>query len=496
MFKEPGSQTGSRLFKQYFTIISLIILICFTTLGAALMLFVRSFWEDEKVSMLSENALVLSESAAGIAVSDLAQSDPVSAALMICNNLSALSAAIDADIFICDPNGTVVYCKEMHRRDMILYTGPCAIHQKYILPGSVIDSLESGSYSGANTLDGMLPEKSYVFVTPVSVEGQPIGFVVAVQSVSEVTRPFVISILQLFGISSIFALAVAMIAVYLMTYEMTKPLRQMSAATKSYAAGDFSMRVTVSGGNEMADLAGAFNTMAKSLASLESSRRSFVANVSHELKTPMTTIGGFIDGILDGTIAEKDRGHYLRIVSDEVKRLSRLVTGMLNMSRLEAGELKLNPKGFDIAEMIFKTTLGFERMIEDKHIEIAGLDTMQPTQVMADEDMITQVVYNLLDNAVKFTPEYGSIHFSVAQDDKNVYVSVRNSGEGIPSEELGKIFERFYKVDKSRSFDVKGTGLGLFIVKNIIEMHGGQIKANSIQNQFTEFAFTLPAKKG
>jgi len=491
MFKN----SGSRLFKQYFTIISLVVLVCFTTLGAALLFFVRDFWEGEKISMLSENARVMSESVAGIVVSDIAQNDPVSAALMICNNLSSLSTAIDADIFICDTKGSIVYCKEMHRRDMVLYTGPCAIHQKYKIPRAVIETLEEQDYSGTSTLDGMLAEKNYVFITPILVDAQPIGMVVAAQSVSDITRPFVRSIFELFGFSSLFALAFAMFAVYLMTYEMTKPLRQMSAATKSYAAGDFSMRVTVAGKNEMADLAGAFNTMAKNLASLESSRRSFVANVSHELKTPMTTIGGFIDGMLDGTIGDENREHYLRIVSDEVKRLSRLVTGMLNMSKLEAGELNLNPKSFDITGMIFKTTLGFERRIEDKHIEITGLDAMSPAFLTADEDMITQVVYNLLDNAVKFTPEYGSIHFSVLSDDRNVYVSMRNSGAGIPSEELGKIFERFYKLDKSRSFDVKGTGLGLFIVKNIVEIHGGRIRVSSVENQYTEFSFMLPVKR-
>ena len=201
-----------------------------------------------------------------------------------------------------------------------------------------------------------------------------------------------------------------------MTYQMTKPLRDMSAAAKQYAKGDFSNRISVPyhkvlGGDEdeVAELVTAFNSMANALSAIETSRRNFVANVSHELKTPMTTIGGFIDGILDGTIDSSKSTYYLRIVSDEVKRLSRLVTGMLNMSKIEAGQLKIQPKEFDISAMTFKTMLGFERAIDEKKIEIRGLDKVEPLNICADEDMINQVVYNLIDNAVKFTNEGGYI---------------------------------------------------------------------------------------
>ena len=266
----------------------------------------------------------------------------------------------------------------------------------------------------------------------------------------------------------------------------------MSYASKRYADGDFSYKVSVKGDDEMAELAMAFNKMASSLAVLESSRRSFVANVSHELKTPMTTIGGFIDGILDGTIDKSQEEHYLQIVSDEVKRLSRLVTGMLNMSKLEAGEMKINAKEFDISQSIFRTLLNFEKKINSKSIEILGLDTMQSVMVKADEDMLMQVIYNLIDNATKFTPNGGYISFKSFSDGEKAYVSVRNSGNGISAEELDKIFERFYKIDKSRSYDVKGAGLGLYIVKSIINLHSGEIKATSDHESYTDFSFWIP----
>lgn len=492
--RRKKSKSGSSFFKEYFTILSLVILICFTILGISLTFFVQNYWEDERTELLSENADSVSETLVSLVSSEHARQNPSSVALMICNDLAMLSKAIDADIFVCDTYGEVVYCKEMRLSDMVLFTGECPIHQKYRLPPSIVDSLDKESYSGTTTLDGVLPEKSFVYATPIKIDGNTIGIVAAVQTVSETMRPFLLSIIEIFGLSSLFALVVALITVYFMSYELTKPLRQMSAATKSYAVGDFSARVTVTGNNEMAELANAFNSMAKELASLESSRRSFVANVSHELKTPMTTIGGFIDGILDGTISEENRENYLKIVSDEVKRLSRLVTGMLNMSKIEAGELGLKPREFDIAEMLFKTTVGFEQLIEKKGIEITGLDKIATTIIHADEDMIHQVIYNLVDNAVKFTPEGGSIDFNVISDAQRVYVSIRNTGAGIPSEDCGKIFERFYKLDKSRSYDVKGAGLGLYLCKSIVEMHGGQIKVNSAVNRYTEFSFWLPLK--
>ena len=182
----------------------------------------------------------------------------------------------------------------------------------------------------------------------------------------------------------------------------------------------------------------------------------------------------------------------MEIVSNETKRLSRLVTAMLNMSKIEAGELRLQPKPFDLCQEIFNTMLNFEQLIEKKHIEVQGLDTLTQTVIHADRDMLHQVIYNLVDNAVKFT-ENGTIFVSVRQDAKNTAVAIRNTGtSGISSEELSRIFERFYKVDKSRSYDVKGAGLGLYICKTIIEMHGGTIRAHSDGNDFVEFSFTIP----
>lgn len=277
--------------------------------------------------------------------------------------------------------------------------------------------------------------------------------------------------------------------------KMITPLRQMSIAAKRFAVGDFTYRVNVQSNDELAELGTAFNDMADALDKLESSRRSFVANVSHELKTPMTSIAGFIDGILDGTIPKSKEDYYLKIVSDEVRRLSRLVVAMLNMSKIESGDFEMKPKTYNISEQIIHILLTFEQKIEKKNIEVRGLDAMQQCNVYADTDMIYQVIYNLFDNAVKFTNENGYIEVAIHEAGDFVQISIKNSGTGIDPIELSRIFERFYKVDKSRSLDSKGAGLGLYIVKMMVEMHGGRIYAKSDSDSEAEFVFSLPKGK-
>lgn len=493
--KKQSKRQPSGLFKEYFTIIFLVILVSFTVLGGSLIIFARDYFEHERTTLLSELGEQLSQTVSQTVLSDIAKENPTYAAWTICGDLITASESIDADFFICNEKGDVQYCQEMRRSGMAVYTGGCIVHSRIHIPQEILESLQNEPYSGVTTLDGELSEKNFAYATAVIIDDKPVAYVVGLQPVTESLRPYILAVLRMFGISAAITLAVALVAVYVMTYAMTKPLRQMSEATKRYAAGDFSMRVDVGGRNEMAELAAAFNSMARDLASLESSRRSFVANVSHELKTPMTTIGGFIDGILDGTIGEDKQEHYLQIVSEEVKRLSRLVVSMLNLSKIEAGKLTLKREDFDLCDMIFRTMLGFEQLIEQKQFRITGLENMESTIISGDKDMLMQVVYNLVDNAVKFTPEGGEIHFDVVHDMQKVYVSIRNSGKGISSEEIDRVFEQFYKVDKSRSFDVKGAGLGLYIAKSIVEMHGGAIKASSVENQYTEFSFWLPMQQ-
>ncbi len=484
---------GSNSFRKYFTVISLIIILCFTILGVALLGFVSNYWQEQNGSLLLDNAKSLSKMTNRIIDEDSLQINQ-DAAVFACNALDVMSASINADAFIVNLNGEAILCKERSASNGDFNVlEECDVHKGQVIDQELLRQIISqDNYTGYHYLNST-KMKSQIAGVPLMVKGEAVGAAIVAAPVSNL-YPFVTEIFKNFLLSAILALALAFIFVYLMTYQMIKPLRSMSAATRSFAKGDFSYRVHVTGNDEMAELAAAFNAMAQSLATTEASRRNFVANVSHELKTPMTTIGGFIDGILDGTIPPEKQEYYLKIVSDEVKRLSRLVKEMLNMSKIEAGEMKIKPTSFDISEKLFRILVSFEQLIDKKCIEIQGFDHIQGITVEADEDSIHQVLYNLIDNAVKFTNEGGYIHVDAHTEDKNVIISIRNSGEGISSEELGKIFERFYKVDKSRSKDVKGTGLGLYIVKNIIEMHGGKITARSKEGEYSEFEFHIPLK--
>ena len=493
------TRKSSGLFRKYFVLTASIILASFAFLGISLSLLVSGLWMNEKLDALEENTVRVTESTKLVLQSKYF--NPNTQVLMVCSNLYQFSEAIDADMFVINEVGEVVYCKEIvPQSSEWVVDGRCLIHHPYLIGGEVLESLQNDKiYKGQGNLDGILPNPHFIVACPIFAGNKFIGAVVATQQVMGGLLPYLISMLRLFAVAVLVTFLFAFILVYIISYSLTKPLRQMSTAAKQYAAGDFSARISVKhkhpyfdGKTEVDELAESFNSMASSLSRAEMSRRNFVSNVSHELKTPMTTIGGFIDGILDGTIERKEQEKYLSIISDEVKRLSRLVTGMLNISKIEEGEIDLEREYFDMGEMIFRTLLSFEKIIFDRGIEIRGLDEFAKEKVFADKDMINQVVYNLIDNAVKFTHEGGYILIFFNTDSEKVTVKVRNSGKGIDDQEKDRIFERFYKVDKSRSFDVKSAGMGLYICKTVVELHGGSIDVDAKEGEYTEFFFTLP----
>ncbi|MBO4366257.1 MAG: HAMP domain-containing histidine kinase, partial [Clostridia bacterium] len=276
----------------------------------------------------------------------------------------------------------------------------------------------------------------------------------------------------------------------------------MGNAAREYAKGNFKIRVDAEGPDEIAELGKAFNHMAGSLAAHEENRNTFLSNVSHDLRTPMTTISGFVDGMLDGTIPDDQRDHYLQIISGEVRRLSRLVNSLLEVSRLEAGK-SLKVSDFNLTERARQVVIALADKIDAKGIDVDFDGDAEDVFVSADPDAIHQVLYNLVDNAVKFTDSGGVIGIRITETkakdaggiskdkDKKALVRIRNTGKGIPEEEMKHIFERFYKSDRSRGLDKTGTGLGLYIVKTVLDQHGETIHVESVPDVYTEFRFTL-----
>ncbi len=400
--------------------------------------------------------------------------------------LRTVAKVSDADIFISDNSGKVVVCgcEEWSQKS-------ACMHTMSLIPENILENAENSKEFFVSTVE--IYERPH-YVTAKSMHnqsGKRYATVFAAASVSTVNE-LLSTITRLYIFSAIVPIILMFFCIYAMTYRLTKPLKKMSEASRAMAKGDFSKRIPVTTDDEIGELAVSFNLMTNSLSQLEGMRKSFVANVSHELKTPMTTIGGFIDGILDGTIEPDKQTYYLNIVSEEIKRLSRLVQSMLSMSRLESGEFSLKPELFDLREMLFTIVISQEQRIEGKKLQINGLDGLQSLSVNADKDLIHQVVYNLVDNAIKFTDDNGYVNFSLVKEGKNTVLTITNSGKGIPEKDLQFIFERFYKVDKSRSLGKNSTGLGLYIAKTIITAHKGAISVSSNENEFTSFKITLP----
>ncbi len=342
------------------------------------------------------------------------------------------------------------------------------------------------------------PAEAMAYARPVTDEaGKQVGYVLITSTV-EARNTLVEDTLRSIAVAGLWIMLAALIAIYFTTERVIGPLREISRASKKLMVGEFNIRVHVHGRDEVAELAVAFNQMAGALENLDQMRNSFVANVSHDLRTPMTTIAGFIDGIIDGVIPAEERDHYLRVVSDEVHRLSRLVSALLDVSRLQAGDRKFDMKPFDACEMGRQILISFEQKIDEKQLDVEFECDEDRMYVLADKDAIHQILYNICHNAVKFARIGGKLRMQFAYADgegfrnRKVTVTVYNEGEGIPDEDKPFVFERFYKSDKSRSLDKSGAGLGMFIAKTIIDAHHETIAVSGEYGRDCAFTFTLP----
>lgn len=469
------------IFTRYLGITMGIVVLSFIMLGTVMMAFFAQYWRGEKKDLLLKNA----NSIADVSSVFLTKSGEDSYQLetnVLKGFIATFSTSIDADIFITDLEGNILLGNYANSK----LTDPQTV------PKQTVAAAAQSGYEGRGTFGGLYQSPSYIIGVPMyTSEDQCVGTVFAATSAASVNA-FEGEALQMFLVAAVAALAITFCVVGVFAFRLVKPLRQMSAAARSFGSGDFSVRVPVTSSDELGQLAVSFNNMANSLSNSEGTRRSFIANVSHELKTPMTTIAGFIDGILDGTIPKEQESKYLHIVSDEVKRLSRLVKSMLDLSRIDSGEMKLHPSRFDITHTVVTTLLTFEQKIDEKGIEIRGLEEAAPQEVWGDQDLLHQVVYNLIENAVKFTNEGGYIAVQVSDSIDRTTVVIENSGPGIAPEDLPMIFERFYKTDKSRSRDKNGMGLGLYLVRTILKFHGGDIAVSSAVGQFCRFEFYIP----
>ena len=467
------------IYLRNFMATAILVTVCFLIISLAFVGIGRQYLISEYQEKMDTCALEVSRIAAAVSRSEKLSSWSLSM------NLSALSNSTGNHIFVTDSEGLIVSCSDRSMR---------CDHLGRHVSGAFFDTLtQEGQNKEISSLDGIYGSGRYVAAREIRGQDKSLlGYVFvssAVDNMLGAWRTFL-------GISAGVGLAVFALALLMSLFfskRMARPLDDMAAASRKFARGDFSVRVKQEDDptDEMGALIESFNKMADSLESAEARRSEFIANISHELRTPMTTIAGFADGILDGTIPREEEDKYLRSIRDETRRLSRLVREMLDLSQMRSrASDPARRTVFDLTELICQTMLSFEDRASKKHLDVDPQLPDDPIMVTADKDAITQVIYNLIDNAVKFARAGSCIVIKLYKENGKAYVSVRDEGETIPPEDLPFIFDRFHKSDRSRSLDKDGVGLGLYLVKSIINSHDEDIAVKS-ENGVTEFVFTL-----
>lgn len=469
-------------FSRTFSTAAIILTLALVLVGASFQALVKDYLTDTTVENLQKNASAI----ANLASAYSSEGSLHHREFLV--NLDVVSQVSQCDAVICNAAGRIIMCSDA--------LSGCD-HQGLSFNSDYVNKVIANSGDVATGMIRDLYEESrYVVSVPIvdSATGKAMGIVTVSRPVAE-TAAVLSKISNLFSIVSVLVVLISFVAMTVFARYQSDPLKTMANAARSFGHGDLDARVKLEGSypEEVEDLALAFNNMAQELQKSEYQRQEFVANVSHELKTPMTTISGYIDGILDGTIPESRERYYLQIVSDETKRLSRLVRSMLDISRLQdqGGIPEEKKHQFDLEEAAGQALINFEQKINGKHLDVDVDMPEHPVYTFANQDYVTQVIYNLLDNAVKFCPEGGTLGLKIREGGSKAYISISNDGETIPPDELPLVFDRFHKLDKSRSRNKDGWGLGLYIVKTIVCSHGENISVTSRDGR-TEFTFTMP----
>ena len=459
----------------------LVLLMALCSIGLFFQFLAKSVMEERAIERLKTEADTVAQLAAAYYQTSPEETDD------FLLNLSVAARVSDADTVICDTDGKLLICSE----------NPLGCqHRGLQIAGDYLNNVMSHEYViNTGIVAGLYSDSRYVVSVPIrSQDNQVLGIVMASSPISQTTA-ILRAMTNIYLGSALVAAVLAIFIMLLVARHHSRPLKNLKKAAVAFGHGDLTARVALEPGNpeEIRELALAFNNMAESLQKMEYSRQEFVANVSHELKTPMTTIAGFADGILDGTIPTERQSHYLKMISSETKRLNRLVRSMLDTTRLQEDQQipESQKTRFDVSECAGQVLLGFEQKITAKNLDVQAQLPDRPVYTRANQDHMIQVIYNLVDNAVKFCPQEGTLWLTVRTGGHKLYVSVANTGQTIPPEELPLVFDRFHKLDKSRSENRDSWGLGLYIVKTIICAHGENISVASHDGK-TEFTFTLP----
>ncbi len=471
-------------FSRTFAAVACLLLASLLLIGVAFRLMARDYLAESTIDGLKSDATAIVRIAqAGFSGGKLNTHDFI-VALSVSDEISGHDAVIfgaDGDLLLC--SNAPLGCQH---RGMPLGE---EYRQRILVQGIAVDTC---------VMEGLYGRDDVRYVVGMPIVDPDFGAHIGIVLVSTpvvATQRVLDRITEIFLLVSVAVVLLCVILGTLFARNQSSPLKEMADTARAFGHGDLKARVEIDGNHprEIEELALAFNNMAAEIEKSDYQRQQFVANVSHELKTPMTTISGYVDGILDGTIPPERRDHYLQVVSDETKRLNRLVRSMLDVSRLQdqGGVPEEQRVHFDLCESLGRVLITFEQKISAKDLDVQVEMPEHPVYTMAHPDYITQVIYNLVDNAVKFCPNGGVLALKIVEGGRKAYISVANDGPTIPAEELPLVFDRFHKTDKSRSQNRDSWGLGLYIVKTIVCSHGEDISVTSRDGR-TTFTFTMP----
>ena len=475
------------IYGRQFAMMASVVFLSFLLLGSSFATLSYQYIMAERRTALERAA----DNVAALTATALTQyNDRSLNSVFIQGNLTYLSVIADSGILLTTVDGQVALAVNNDGTMATELLGKT-------LPTSTVQLVKSGGYTGMTNLGGLYSSNRYVVGMPVTLtatsQDQTISYIAGMVFLSSEVSNLVSmwrDMATIFLFTAVVVILLAFLVSSVTSMRQSQPLKEIASAARSFGHGDLNVRVDV--GNredEIGELADAFNSMAESLAKSEERRSEFIANVSHELKTPMTTIAGFADGILDGTIPPEREKEYLKVISSETRRLSRLVRNMLDISR-NTEDVTSAQAQFDICEVLVRVLVSLENKINAKSLEVFTDLPEAALPVWGDQDAITQVCYNLLDNAIKFSHEGGELSLEIKTKGAKAYVTIGNRGEPISPDEIPLIFDRFHKSDRSRSLDRDGVGLGLYIVKSILNSHKENIICTS-ENGLTKFTFTL-----
>lgn len=394
--------------------------------------------------------------------------------------LDALDTYLSATIWIINPSGRMILDS----------SAPMDVENEVVVE-NFDPTVTQGSYYTVGTFFDSFDEKMISVFAPITSNYMVRGYVVIHYPISNIHASSD-SLLNISYIMLVILFLLSLIIVIFFTEMVYIPLRKITEATEQYAAGNMHYEFSVDSEDEMGYLAASLNYMASEIARSEDNQKKFVANVSHDFRSPLTSIKGYLEAMLDGTIPPEMHEKYLTIVLNETDRLTKLTNSLLTLNNLNTKGVMLERTDFDINQVIRNVAASFEGTCRQKNVAIELVLVGDYLYVNADMGKIQQVLYNLLDNAIKFSHHDSAIKIEITEKRSKIFVSVKDRGIGIPKDDLKLIWDRFYKSDLSRGKDKKGTGLGLSITKEIIHAHGEHINVISTEGVGTEFIFSLP----